>query len=393
MAVAENKLCAELLLEKIQYAVQFDSFESDILNYTDPTGHPKFKQTLAAFLTEFIFLNCNIKPEQLVITTGCCGGLIQLSLLLFDSNDSILIPTPYYPAFDQDFFCFANVQTIEINGKITSESALPFGLINRESLNQAYEYSIAKGHTPKGMLLTNPSNPMGILYSKQEIEVTIKWCIEKKIHLIVDEIYALSVFSVTENINLNSNNTKNTTSNNTNNNASTTTTATPNNHINQQQQQKFQSVATMMNNHLGEYIHILWSLSKDFGASGLRVGVIYSHNEALLHALSKTSDAMQVSNIAQATAQYILSDFNFVYYYIKENRNRLYKSYNIVKTAFNELGIKTIDAAAGIFIFCDFRILLTENSFVAERELFKNLCKKGIVFTPGECCHCKIPGF
>ena len=46
---------------------------------------------------------CMCQAEHLVLSAGCAAVLVQLSLLLFNAGDSVLVPAPYYPAFDHDF--------------------------------------------------------------------------------------------------------------------------------------------------------------------------------------------------------------------------------------------------------------------------------------------------
>ena len=43
------------------------------------------------------------QPDHLVLSAGCAAVLVQLSMLLFNAGDSVLVPAPYYPAFDHDF--------------------------------------------------------------------------------------------------------------------------------------------------------------------------------------------------------------------------------------------------------------------------------------------------
>ena len=63
-----------------------------------------------------------------------------------------------------------------------------------EALEQAYESAVLNGMPPKALLITNPNNPTGEIYSAAELRLMARWCTQKNIHLISDEIYALSVF-------------------------------------------------------------------------------------------------------------------------------------------------------------------------------------------------------
>lgn len=360
MTIAENKLSADFLMEKIK---SFQHYSLDVLNYTDPTGLPAVKKVLSTFLSERIFGGFPILPENLVIGPGCTGLLFQLSLLLFEENDSVLIPAPYYPAFDGDFKNVGGVTTVPVwpvgevplAGSSSDASKWILNNLSEESLDEAYERSLTANHTPKVLLLVNPGNPTGIIYTKKQLLTAINWTKRRNMHLIVDEIYALSIYN----------------------------SPTP-----------FVSIVKLMENNLGDHVHVLWGLSKDFGASGLRVGVFYSQNRTLLDAFGNLQMGFQVSNLVQEIMSHILQDSLFLDAYFAQNSLKLKYSYDILRSNLEPLGIKIISpSGASIFVFADFRILLKENTFEGERVLFNLMGDNGVVVTPGEYCHCQIPGF
>ena len=61
-----------------------------------------------------------------------------------------------------------------------------------EVLDDAARRAITSGHTPRVLLLTSPSNPLGTTYSADQLRRMISWCKRNNIHLVSDEIYALS---------------------------------------------------------------------------------------------------------------------------------------------------------------------------------------------------------
>ena len=360
MAIAENKLTGKLLLSKLR---GFHEYSSDVLSYTDTTGLPSAKVAMANFLSDYVFENFPVKPSDLVISSGCTGLLNELSILLFEENDSVLIPAPYYAAFDVDFKNVGGVTVVPVwpIGEVPKTPSFEESNIwiqsnlTVESLDEAYARSLAANHNPKALLIVNPENPTGIIYTEKCLLCALHWARRHGMHLIVDEIYALSVYD----------------------------SPTP-----------FRSIVSMLGNQLGDDVHVLWGLSKDFGASGLRVGVLYSQNAQLLAAFSSMNMAIQVSNMTQEMAAHILNDRTFVDIYLKETRIKLKESYDYLHHQLKELGIMIVSpAGASIFCFADFRILMSEQSFEGERSLFERLADRGVVLTPGEPCHCQIPGF
>jgi 1-aminocyclopropane-1-carboxylate synthase len=349
MAVAENRLMSQVLLSRLQ---SFPGYSADALNYTNPTGLPLLKEQLCSFLQDYVFRACTVRANELVVAPGCCALLHQLALLLFEVGDGVLVPTPYYPAFDIDFRNIGGVRTIEVN---CDPDGLPSMALTTDAFDEAWERAALAGCTVKAVLLTNPSNPLGGLYTTEQLQLIIDWAASKDLHLIVDEIYALSVFSGT-----------------------------------------FVSVASLLarsGQTLGEKVHCMWSLSKDFGASGLRLGVLYSNNNLLLDAMAGCTDAMQVSNCAQQLVAYMLSDRAFVDSYLEENKRLLQCSYQTLAAGLASCKLDVVPASCGIFALADLRPLLLPHYPEAETELEMRLVRSGVVLTPGRVCHCQRPGF
>ena len=360
LAIAENKLNADSLLVRMS---SFPGYTKDVLNYTDTTGLPTTKLAVAKFLGAHIFHSDTILPSNLVISSGCTALLNELSILLFEKGDSVLTPAPYYAAFDADFLNIGGVTTVPIWPKSApppytlDQTACDWMQDNMtvEAFDDAFQRAVTAGHRPKALLIVNPSNPTGVVHTKEQLLTALIWARSNGLHLIVDEIYALSVYD----------------------------SPVP-----------FKSIASILNNQLGDDVHVLWGLSKDFGASGLRVGVIYSQNQQLLKALSNINMAIQVSNLVQEMTVHILQDETFVMDYFSKMRHLLKNSFDIMHPRLIALGIKIISpCGAGLFCFADFRSFLSEQTFLGERILFNKMADMGVVLTPGESCHCAIPGF
>jgi 1-aminocyclopropane-1-carboxylate synthase len=101
--------------------------------------------------------------------------------------------------------------------------------------------------------------------------------------------------------------------------------------------QGFQSVVRILENKLNDDVHMVWSLSKDFGASGLRVGFVYSQNELYLRGLANFNIFSGVSNPIQMIVSELLTDDQFVDFYLDESRVRLRQSYQICVQKLEEM--------------------------------------------------------
>ena len=222
------------------------------------------------------------------------------------------------------------INYINIIGQVLTLPIIPSNLttcsITIDDLDNAYNNAISKGHPPKAIIITNPNNPLGKIYTKNELLIFINYCNMKSIHLIVDEIYALSVFD---------------------------------NDVNNDD--KFQSVTTILENKLNDNVHVIWGLSKDFGVSGLRAGFLYTQNKLLLASLSNFNMAFEVSNIVQEIYEDILSDHAFIKDYLALNSKLIQESYVLLTTGLNKLKIPFFHCHAGIFLFVDMSHLLKGN--------------------------------
>ena len=156
-----------------------------------------------------------------------------------------------------------------------------------------------QGLNPKFVLLTNPHNPLGVIYKPAVILNAISWARKRALHTIVDEIYALSTH--------------------------------------RKYCHGFQSAIRVLDNKLGDDVHVVWSISKDFGASGLRVGFVYSQNDIFMKGLANLNVFSSVSNPIQMVVSELLTDDDFVDLYLDTSRERLRQSYQICVEKLEEI--------------------------------------------------------
>ena len=130
---------------------------------------------------------------------------------------------------------------------------------------------------------------------------------------------------------------------------------------------------------------MLWALSKDFGASGFRVGVLCTQNETVSAAIGNLNIFTGVSFPMQAIVADLLGDNLYVDEFLDFSRSTLLKSYSMVTQTLEELGLPYVPAEAGIFVYCDFSSMLPSPTFSGE-DIFLNLVMKAarIVMTPGQ---------
>eukprot|EP00798_Chlamydomonas_sp_ICE-L_P025313 gene25313-10969_t len=138
---------------------------------------------------------------------------------------------------------------------------------------------------------------------------------------------------------------------------------------------------------LARLLHVVYGLSKDFCASGLRVGCLHSRNDEIRQAVEGLSYYTSVSGHTQHLLSEILEDKEWVDSFLAENARRMKESYNILA------------ATASMFCWLDLREALgsidasCDPTWDHEEQLWEELAKRGVYLTPGRYCHAVEPGF
>jgi len=222
-------------------------------------------------------------------------------------------------------------------------------------LDMGFMQARSRGLNPRFVLVTNPNNPLGVIYRPNIISNLIRWARRRNLHTIMDEIYALSTHK------------RNDTS--------------------------FESVIRVLDNNLGDDVHFLWSISKDFGASGLRVGFVYSQNVTFMQGLANLNIFSGVGHPMQMVVSELLTDDDFVDMYLDTSRERLRESYIICAEKLEEMVLPFVPAEAGMFVYVDFSSLLPEKTMEWEAKLSELLIDHGrLILTPGESQRDRMPG-
>ena len=215
LAVAENNLMQEDILARVN---GFHTFTREVTNYGVTTGLLEVRESVASFLGNYVFQvgSTVINPDHLVLAGGVTALLNMLSLTLFDRQDGVLVPVPFYSNFVNDFRYIGDVFVVKVYGERPQDITSAWTM---HTLDVAFEEAMKEGHKPKALLLTNPRNPLGTVYTEENLRIAIEWTKNRAIHLIVDEIYALSVF---------------------------------------EEGKHFKSVVKLLDNNLDTHVHVLW---------------------------------------------------------------------------------------------------------------------------------------
>lgn len=150
--------------------------------YANMCGRDRFRAAVAACMSRTILRGrMSLDPACVVVSAGCGALLLQLSLLLLDEGDVVLLPTPTYPALYND------IQTLAAGRVVDMPMAADGYRFTRAALESAAERA---GGRARVLLLLNPSNPLGVVHSVDELQLAVGWARERGMHVIVDEVSA-----------------------------------------------------------------------------------------------------------------------------------------------------------------------------------------------------------
>ncbi|XP_066386213.1 1-aminocyclopropane-1-carboxylate synthase 1-like [Miscanthus floridulus] len=369
MGLAENQLSFDLLeawLEANPDALGLRrggaSVFRELALFQDYHGMPAFKNALARFMSEQRGYRVTFDPSNIVLTAGATSADEALMFCLADHGDAFLIPTPYYPGFDRDLKWRTGAEIVPVH--CTSSNGFR---VTRAALDDAYRRAQKQRLRVKGVLITNPSNPLGTTSPRADLEMLVDFVASKGIHLVSDEIYSGTAFAEPGFVSV----------------------------LEVVAARRCGNAATD-DDGLSERVHVVYSLSKDLGLPGFRVGAIYSSNAGVVSAATKMSSFGLVSSQTQHLLASLLGDRDFTRRYLAENTRRIKARRDQLAEGLAAIGgIECLESNAGLFCWVNMRGLMRNApSFEGEMELWKKVVfEVGLNISPGSSCHCREPGW
>ena len=146
-----------------------------VLEYSNSAGIESYRKKLAGYYKSY---KINVEPSEILITTGGSEALQFAFNTCFNAGDEVIIPEPFYANYN-GFAVAANVVVKPVVSGIETGFALP-PISDFEKLI-----------TPKtkGILICNPGNPTGYLYSRAELEALKELVLKHDLFLLADEVY------------------------------------------------------------------------------------------------------------------------------------------------------------------------------------------------------------
>ena len=151
------------------------NFKNKVIEYSHSAGNESLRQSLVKYYKS---VGIDVNTEQIVVGAGASEALLFTFQSIMDPDDEVIIPEPFYANYN-GFAINAGIKVKPIFSSIETGFALP--------PIEDFEKNITK--KTKAILVCNPNNPTGYLYSKKELE-TLRDIVKKhNLFLIADEVY------------------------------------------------------------------------------------------------------------------------------------------------------------------------------------------------------------
>lgn len=206
-----------------------------VVEYSHSAGILSYRKKLAEYYHR---VGIEVSPEEMIVTTGGSEGILFAMMSCLDPGDEIIIPEPFYANYN-GFAVAAGVVVKPIESFIDNGFALP--------PMRAFEEAI----TPrtKAIMICNPNNPTGYLYSQQELELLRDIVKKHDLYLFSDEVYREFVYEGAHHF------------------------------------------SVMNLSGISQNVVLLDSISKRYSACGVRIGVMISKNSEVMATAMKFAQA------------------------------------------------------------------------------------------------------
>lgn len=235
----------------------------DIIAYTRSEGSEDYRRKIADYYEKN---DIHVNHDDIIVTTGGSEALLFAFGSIMDSGDEIIIPEPFYANYN-GFSTASDVKVVPVISKIENNFALP----------PIEEFESLITPKTKAILICNPGNPTGYLYSKEEIRKLAEIVKKHDLFLIADEVYREFVYDGL----------------------------------------KFNSI--MQEDDLKEHAIMIDSVSKRYSMCGARIGYLVSKNKEVIKTALKFAQArLSPPTLAQIASEAALSTPQSYFDQVKE---------------------------------------------------------------------------
>ncbi len=250
------------------------NLKDKVIAYSHSAGNESYRKKLSAFYRK---IGIDINENELLITTGGSEAILFGLMSTIDPGDEVIIPEPFYANYN-GFSITAGIKVVPVTSDIDHDFALP----------PVEEFEKLITPRTKGIIICNPNNPTGYLYSKEEIELLGELVRKYDLYLFSDEVYREFCYDG----------------------------------------QQHYSVMNLKN--LERNVIMIDSVSKRYSACGVRIGALVSKNKSVIQTALKFAQArLSPPSLGQIVGEAALDTpteyFTEVYNEYIERRNFMVK--------------------------------------------------------------------
>ncbi len=205
-----------------------------VLEYSHSAGNETYRKKLVSYYES---VGINVNHQQIIITTGGSEAIQFGFMACLDPGDEVIIPEPFYANYN-GFAIAAGVKVVPITSSIEDGFALP----------PITDFEKKITARTKAIVICNPNNPTGYLYSKEEMEQLKELIIKHNLYLFSDEAYREFCY-------------------------------------------EGKQISAMHLSGVDEHVIIMDTISKRYSACGGRIGALVTKNQQVLDAVMKFAQA------------------------------------------------------------------------------------------------------
>lgn len=146
-----------------------------VLEYSHSAGNESYRRKLVEYYSS---VGIQVDYQQIIITTGGSEAILFGIMACMDEGDEIIIPEPFYANYN-GFAIEAGIKVVPVTSSINNGFALP----------SIADFTSKIGPRTKAILICNPNNPTGYLYSPAELEQLKELVVKHQLYLFSDEAY------------------------------------------------------------------------------------------------------------------------------------------------------------------------------------------------------------
>lgn len=157
-----------------------EAIEKGITRYTAAQGTLELRQAICAKLEKDNGLK--YEPEQIIVSSGAKHSLTNAFAAILNPGDEVIVPVPYWVSY---------TEIIKLNDGVPVLT-----LTKRENNFKITRNELQKSLTPKtkALILNSPNNPVGAVYSEQELRDIAEIAVENNLYVVSDEIYEKLIY-------------------------------------------------------------------------------------------------------------------------------------------------------------------------------------------------------